>query len=105
MRALGILAIVVASVGATNTAVLSAQEVPDNLIEKGYTLEVQFSAERVEYMSPSVSITKIRGFRDRQTCWKHAASIRKAIEGAAKDSTHTGKILFSCNEDTDFRKQ
>lgn len=80
------------------------QKVPENMVEKGYVLEVTYVAERDEYMSPNTSITKIMGFRDRKTCWDHAAAISKAIREAAKDAKTKGRENFSCNEAWDFKR-
>lgn len=79
------------------------QRVPENLVEKIFTLEVQFAAERTEYMNASVSSTVLRGFSEKKSCWEHASQITQAIQTAAKESGHKGRISFSCNPDTDFK--
>lgn len=79
------------------------QKVPENLVEKTFTLEVQFAAERTEYMNASVSSTVIRGFSEKKSCWEHASQVTQAIQEAAKKSGHKGRISFSCNPDTDFK--
>lgn len=83
---------------------LQVQKVPQELTENGFVLEVQFSAERNEYMSPSTSITKIRGFRDRKACWDNAAAIASAVREAANIANNKGRESFSCNPDTDFKR-
>ncbi len=104
MKALVALTIIAASTESVLGAELQVQKIPDNMIEKGFALEVVFAAERVDYMTTSVSSTKIRGFRDRKTCWDHAAKIGNAISEAAKDTTDRGRMSFNCHEEEDFRK-
>ncbi|MGY8831571.1 MAG: hypothetical protein ACKVIS_18895 [Pseudomonadales bacterium] len=97
----------VIAIGSIEKAVgndLTIQKVPKELTENGFVLEVQYSAERNEYMSPSTSITKIRGFRDRKTCWDNAAAIAKSVREAAKKANNNGRESFSCNPDTDFKR-
>ncbi|MFH6598637.1 hypothetical protein ACEVAQ_07935 [Ectopseudomonas khazarica] len=81
------------------------QKIPNEYIQKGFTLSVQFAAERPEYMSPSVSNTVIRGFSDRAECWERARQITKAIQAAEKSSGHKGVVSFGCNPENDFIKE
>ena len=105
MKALVFLALITAGTETVFAADVQVQKIPDLLVENAYTLEYQFAAERVEYMNPSVSSTKITGFRDRKKCWDHAAAIAKAIREAAKETTHIGRTTFGCNESSEFRMQ
>ncbi|MFP6797989.1 MAG: hypothetical protein VCA39_02635 [Pseudomonas sp.] len=104
MRAFVFAVMAIGIIGKAVGGDLQVQKVPNELTENGFVLEVQFSAERKEYMSPSTSITKIRGFRDRKTCWDNAAAIAKTIREAAKNAKNIGRESFSCNPETDFKR-
>lgn len=101
MRAFVFAAVAIASIGAASA---NDMQVPKEKVEHGFILEIQYASERNEYMSPSTSITKIRGFRDRKTCWDHAAAIARAVRAAAKDANNRGRESFSCNPDSDFKR-
>lgn len=52
MKALVFLALITPNAMTMLAADSEVQKTPDNLVENGYTLEVQFAAERTEYMNP-----------------------------------------------------
>lgn len=104
MRAFVFAVMTIVGIEKTVAEDLQVQKVPKELTENGFVLEVQFSAERNEYMSPSTSITKIRGFRDRKACWDNAAAIARAVRDAANIANNKGRESFSCNPDTDFKR-
>jgi hypothetical protein len=93
------------NIGAATAQAQEAKVIPKHLVEEGFVLEVEFAAERNEYMDGSNSITKIRGFRNREECWKHADTISKALWAAAKEAKTTGRHSMTCDPNVDFRKE